>query len=280
MSLTSRGAPDDSQISVTVGASENVTAQDFVDEIPASIAGNVSRDDNNDDAGDTNLSGITVTLDDGAGNILTTTTDVDGNYLFEDVTPGNYTITQANDTDFVDVTDVEGAPDDSQVAVTVGIGETVVAQNFVDEIPASIAGNVSQDNDNDGDGEENLSGITIILDDGAGNILTTTTDVDGNYLFEDVTPGNYTITQANDTDFVDVTDVEGAPDDSQVAVTVGIGETVVAQDFVDEIPASIAGNVSQDNDNDGDGEENLSGITIILDDGAGNILTTTTDVEW
>ena len=87
MSLTSRGAPDDSQISVTVGASENVTAQDFVDEIPASIAGNVSRDDNNDDAGDTNLSGITVTLDDGAGNILTTTTDVDGNYLFEDVTP-------------------------------------------------------------------------------------------------------------------------------------------------------------------------------------------------
>ena len=48
------------------------------------------------------------TLDDGAGNILTTTTDVDGNYLFEDVTPGNYTITQENDTDFVDVTDVEG----------------------------------------------------------------------------------------------------------------------------------------------------------------------------
>ena len=169
---------------------------------PASIAGNVSRDDNNDDAGDTNLSGITVTLDDGAGNILTTTTDVDGNYLFEDVTPGNYTITQANDTDFVDVTDVEGAPDDSQVAVTVGIGETVVAQNFVDEVPASIAGNVSQDNDNDDAGDTNLSGITVTLDDGAGNILTTTTDVDGNYLFEDVTPGNYTITQENDTDFV------------------------------------------------------------------------------
>ena len=157
-----------------VGIGETVVAQNFVDEIPASIAGNVSRDDNNDDAGDTNLSGITVTLDDGAGNILTTTTDVDGNYLFEDVTPGDYTITQTNDTDFVDVTDVEGAPDDSQVAVTVGIGETVVAQNFVDEVPASIAGNVSQDNDNDDAGDTNLSGITVTLDDGAGNILTTT----------------------------------------------------------------------------------------------------------
>ena len=122
---------------------------------------------------------------------------------------------RTNDTDFVDVTDVEGAPDDSQVAVTVSIGETVVAQNFVDEVPASIAGNVSQDNDNDDAGDTNLSGITVTLDDGAGNILTTTTDVDGNYLFEDLTPGNYTITQENDTDFVDVTDVEGAPDDSQ-----------------------------------------------------------------
>ena len=79
MSLTSRGAPDDSQISVTVGASENVTAQDFVDEIPASIAGNVSRDDNNDDAGDTNLSGITVTLDDGGQDIASTIIESDGN---------------------------------------------------------------------------------------------------------------------------------------------------------------------------------------------------------
>ena len=273
------GAPDDSQVAVTVGIGETVVAQNFVDEVPASIAGNVSRDDNNDDAGDTNLSGITVTLDDGAGNILTTTTDVDGNYLFEDVTPGDYTITQANDTDFVDVTDVEGAPDDSQVAVTVGIGETVVAQNFVDEVPASIAGNVSRDDNNDDAGDTNLSGITVTLDDGAGNILTTTTDVDGNYLFEDVTPGDYTITQANDTDFVDVTDVEGAPDDSQVAVTVGIGETVVAQNFVDEVPASIAGNVSRDDNNDDAGDTNLSGITVTLDDGAGNILTTTTDVD-
>ena len=270
-----QGNEDDSTIEVTVSASQNVTAQDFVDEIPASIAGNVSRDDNNDDAGDTNLSGITVTLDDGAGNILTTTTDVDGNYLFEDVTPGNYTITQANDTDFVDVTDVEGAPDDSQVAVTVGIGETVVAQNFVDEIPASIAGNVSRDDNNDDAGDTNLSGITVTLDDGAGNILTTTTDVDGNYLFEDVTPGNYTITQANDTDFVDVTDVEGAPDDSQVAVTVGIGETVVAQNFVDEIPASIAGNVSRDDNNDDAGDTNLSGITVNLLDTNSNVVATT-----
>ena len=267
------GAPDDSQVAVTVGIGETVVAQNFVDEVPASIAGNVSRDDNNDDAGDTNLSGITVTLDDGAGNILTTTTDVDGNYLFEDVTPGDYTITQANDTDFVDVTDVEGAPDDSQVAVTVGIGETVVAQNFVDEVPASIAGNVSRDDNNDDAGDTNLSGITVTLDDGAGNILTTTTDVDGNYLFEDVTPGDYTITQANDTDFVDVTDVEGAPDDSQIAITVGIGQSVTAQNFVDEKVGSIAGIVTTDLTNNGTGDTGLAGVVLTLTDSSGTLLT-------
>ena len=64
-----------------------------------------------------NLEGITVTLDDGAGNVLTTTTDNSGNYIFEDITPGNYTITQTNDPNFVDVNDAQGANNDSQIAV-------------------------------------------------------------------------------------------------------------------------------------------------------------------
>ena len=91
--------------------------ENFIDEVPASIAGNVSRDDDNDGAGDRNLEGITVTLDDGAGNVLTTTTDNSGNYIFEDITPGNYTITQTNDPNFVDVNDAQGANNDSQIAV-------------------------------------------------------------------------------------------------------------------------------------------------------------------
>ncbi|MEL7079558.1 MAG: SdrD B-like domain-containing protein, partial [Cyanobacteria bacterium J06582_2] len=269
---------NDSQIAVNVGIGETITAQNFVDEIPASITGNVSRDDDNDGDGDRNLAGITVTLSDGAGNVLTTTTDADGNYLFTDVTPGNYTIEQVNDTDFVDVSDVQGA-NDSQIALSVAIGESVTAQNFVDEIPASIAGNVSQDENNDDAGERNLAGITVNLIDIAGvTVATQTTDADGNYLFEDITPGDYTIEQVNDTDFIDVSDVQGA-NDSQIAVSVAIGENVTAQDFVDEVPASVAGNVSRDDDNDDAGDRNLAGITVTLDDGAGNVLTTTTDSD-
>ncbi|MEL6910708.1 MAG: SdrD B-like domain-containing protein, partial [Cyanobacteria bacterium J06598_4] len=269
---------NDSQITVNVGIGESVTAQDFVDEIPASIAGNVSRDNNNDDLGDVDLSGITVNLIDANGNTISVNTDADGNYLFEDVTPGNYTIIQENAPNFADVTDVQGA-NDSQIALTVAVGETVVAQNFVDEIPASIAGNVSQDDNNDDAGDKNLAGITVNLIDNAGvTVATQTTDADGNYLFVDVTPGDYTIVQENDSNFVDVADVQGA-NDSQIALNVAIGETVVAQNFVDEIPASIAGNVSRDDDNDDDGDRNLAGITVTLNDGAGNVLTTTTDAN-
>ena len=269
---------NDSQIAVTIGAGENVTAQNFVDEVPASIAGNVSRDDDNNGTGDRNLADITVTLDDGAGNILTTTTDTDGNYKFEDVTPGNYTIVQANETDFVDVSDVEGA-NNSQIELTVGIGQSVTAQNFIDEVPASIAGNVSRDDDNDGEGDRNLADITVnLLDPNGGTVATTQTLTNGNYLFEDVTPGNYTIVQENDTDFVDVGDIDSI-NDSQISVSVGIGESVTAQNFVDEVPASVAGNVSRDDDNNGTGDRNLEGISITLDDSAGNVLTTTTDTD-
>ncbi|MEL6556510.1 MAG: SdrD B-like domain-containing protein, partial [Cyanobacteria bacterium J06621_11] len=177
------------------------------------------------------------------------------------------------------VTDAEGA-NDSQIALTVGIGETVVAQNFVDEVPASIAGNVSRDDDNDGDGERNLENITVnLLDSNGDTVATTQTLADGSYLFADVTPGDYTIVQENDPNFVDVTDAEGA-NDSQIALTVGIGESVVAQNFVDEIPASIAGNVSRDDDNDGAGDRNLAGITINLIDLAGvTVATQTTDAD-
>ncbi|MEL6912777.1 MAG: SdrD B-like domain-containing protein, partial [Cyanobacteria bacterium J06598_4] len=271
---------NDSQIEVSVGIGESVIAQNFVDEVPASIAGNVSRDDDNDDAGDRSLAGITVNLLDSLGNVVAVqTTNSSGDYLFEDVTPGNYTIVQENAPDFVDVADVQGA-NDSQIAVSVAIGETVTAQNFVDEIPASLAGNVSRDDDNDGNGDRNLENITVnLLDTNRVLIATTQTLVDGSYLFEDVTPGNYIVVQENSLGFVDVTDSEGA-NDSEINVIVGIGENVIERNFVDEVPASIAGKVSRDDNNDNVGDRNLVGITVnLLDQNGDTVATTVTDAN-
>ncbi|MEL7079684.1 MAG: SdrD B-like domain-containing protein, partial [Cyanobacteria bacterium J06582_2] len=273
--VTDAEGANDSQIALTVGIGETVVAQNFVDEVPASIAGNVSRDDDNDGDGERNLENITVNLLDSNGDtVATTQTLADGSYLFADVTPGDYTIVQENDPNFVDVRDVQGA-NDSQITLTVGIGESVTERNFVDEVPASISGKVSRDDDNDNVGDRNLVGITVnLLNRNGDTVATTVTSANGNYLFEDVTPGDYTIVQENRPNFVDVRDVQGA-NDSQIDLTVGIGESVVAQNFIDEVPASIAGNVSRDDDNDGTGDRNLVGITVNLLDSNGDTIATT-----
>ena len=83
-------AADNNQISGHVDAGENDANNDFVEEEPGSWSGNVSKDNDNDDIGDENLSGVTIELfadtngdgqPDGAA-IATTTTDGNGNYSF------------------------------------------------------------------------------------------------------------------------------------------------------------------------------------------------------
>ena len=106
------------------------------------------------------------------------------------------------------VSDVEGA-DGSQIELTVCIGQSVTERDFVDEITASLAGNVRQcRHDNFVEGDCNFGEITV-------NLLDPTAEVrliimirvtSGNYLFVYVTPGNYPIVQENDTDNVDVGD--------------------------------------------------------------------------
>ncbi|MEL7079604.1 MAG: SdrD B-like domain-containing protein, partial [Cyanobacteria bacterium J06582_2] len=233
----------------------------------ASIAGKVSRDDDNDGSGDRNLVGITVNLLDQNGNtVATTVTDANGNYLFEDVTPGDYTIVQENSPNFVDARDVQGA-NDSQIELTVGIGENFVGQNFIDEIPGSIAGSVSRDDDRDGDGDSFLEGVTVeLINDVSDTVATATTDANGEYLFADVTPGDYQVKQTNLTGYGDVTA-------NVVAVELGIGETSTENNFIDEL-GRIGGNVKSDDDDNGTGDRNLENVTVELLDSNGDVIAT------
>ena len=73
------------------------SANDFgLSGIPSSIAGTVYEDSNGDDSfngSDFNRSGIVVTLKDGSGNVVaTTTTDSSGNYSFTGLDAMSYTI--------------------------------------------------------------------------------------------------------------------------------------------------------------------------------------------
>ena len=150
--------------------------------------------------------------------------------------------------------------------------------------------------DNDGDGEVGLGGVTVNLVDDGGNVVATTTTADGtgpealgSYLFEDVVPGDYTVVEVQPTTHLTVTDGDStdpsddannaSTTDNLIPVSVVSGEADTGNDFVEEEPASISGTVTVDTDNDGDGEVGLGGVIVNLVDDGGNVVATTTTAD-
>lgn len=194
------------------------------------------------DAGELGIPGVKVTLvrKDAGGNIIgtaTATTDANGKYLFTDIPVGLVEVT-------VDVTSVPG---DCSVPVcatkvthTLAAGETYLGADFCFTPPPPNLGRIGDtvycDTNANGvqdAGEAGISGVkvTLVCKDGAGNTIatvTTTTDVNGKYLFVNVPAGTCVVT-------VDVTSV---PTDCSVPVcdttvthVLAPGETYLGADF-------------------------------------------------
>lgn len=179
----------------------------------ASVSGTVTGDTNNDNIGDTDLSGVPIKLLDSSGNIFaTTTTDSNGNYILTDIPPGNYNVMETNIVSFpFDVSDTD-LGDANMIAVTIVPGSPVDStnNNFVDELSRVITGVVLEDLDDNNTGDVPIVGVTITLFDESGVIVgTTLTDTTGRFRFE-APPGIYTVQQTNlgDEDFADVSDTD------------------------------------------------------------------------
>ncbi|HID27327.1 MAG TPA: hypothetical protein EYP22_05825, partial [Methanosarcinales archaeon] len=250
------GADDDqpdngvtNSIAATVDAGEEDTANDFVEEdIKGSWSGNVSEDTNNDDIGDTPISGVLITLylDDNANGILdsgettivgSTTTDSSGDYIITGLTPDYYIAVETQPTGFDDVNEDEGGLDNdgngnpannNQIAGIVDAGEIDQNNDFVEEEQSvqlgSWSGNVSEDTNNDDIGDTPMSGVTITLytdpnSDGNpsdGSVAgISTTDSNGNYIFTGLTPGSYVVVEAQPDGYDDVSENEGGSDNDQ-----------------------------------------------------------------
>ena len=199
------------------------------------------------------LGGVDVTLTgtdvDGNPVNVTITTNPDGSYLFDHVVAGDYTVTVDENTlpatlQGDNTVDPDGGLD-STSAVTLGVGEDNPDQDFgyADNDRGSIGDTVFVDLNNDGafQAGEGLAGITVTLTgtdiDGNAVNLTTTTAGDGQYLFNDLAEGSYTVT-VNEADLP--ADLQGDntvdPDggnDSTSAVTLSQAGTLndLNQDF-------------------------------------------------
>jgi len=132
----------------------------------------------------------------------------------------------------------------------------------------SWSGNVSKDIDNDDNGDEPLENVALELfsdpncdGDKADGVShgTTNTDIDGNYSFSSLEPGCYVVVESQPIDLLDVREFEGGTgdgddqgngvDNNEISGMVDAGETDSGNDFVEEEPGNLCGNVSKDTNN-------------------------------
>ncbi len=242
------------------------------------------------DAGEPGFPGVDVTLtwygpDDtfGTGDdvLLTTTTDADGGYVFDDLPPGTFRV-EVDPADLpatlVLTDDPDGGADGiSTVALTAGGGN--LDQDFGYTGSGSIGDLVWYDIDGDGArgvDEPGVAGVEVTLtylgvDGLAGGgddvVLTTTTSTDGTYSFGALPGADYLVSidpLALPAGLVADSDVDGGdPDESAVAL--GDGEDRDDVDFGIVGDARLHGTTWLDDDGDGvidPDEDPTGGLTV------------------
>jgi fimbrial isopeptide formation D2 family protein/uncharacterized repeat protein (TIGR01451 family) len=199
--------PHAATASLAAGATR--TDVDFGYRGTASIGDRVWLDRNGDgvqDAGEPGIGGVTVYLDldnDGARDADEpfAVADAAGNYLIGGLLAGTYTVRVDASTlpDGVSATyDLDGVGTPGVVTgVTLSSGQARTDVDFGYRGTASIGDRVWNDTNANGiqdAGETGVSGIVVALYDSTGTLLiTTTTDLNGNYLFDNLPAGTYTV---------------------------------------------------------------------------------------
>ena len=206
------------------------------------ITGTVYRDDNRDktiNGDEPGLERVSVQLLDENGKVLQTLdTDADGNYAFQHLPDGKYTVKVVRSSsikDYDQTEDPDATVDDTSAPYTMGPDHSLQENVNFGYVPDySIAGRVYRDSDKSGsytDGEETFSGVTVDLLDKDGHVVATvTTDADGNYSFEKLPAGTYRVKVHTDGDLagLDQTeDPDGIADSMSGEITVGFDNQVV-----------------------------------------------------
>lgn len=259
------------------------------------ISGNIYLDENRDktkNGDDVNLSGVTVTLVDGSGNVVaTTTTGASGNYNFLGLADGTYTVkvdTTGKLAGLEQTEDPSGAKNSQSTPITFTRNDPDVTNvNFGYAKDYSIAGNVYRDSNRSEskDASETVfQGVTVNLVDASGNVVaTTTTDADGNYSFSKLPAGDYTVKVVKDgaiKDMDQTEDPDGTKDNASGKISIGADNpTQTGVNFGYNPNNTIKGSVYRDDNRSSsrDGsEEGYQGQTVQLLDQDGNVVATTT----
>ncbi|QGJ68433.1 Hypothetical protein PBC10988_0920 [Planctomycetales bacterium 10988] len=300
------GTVNDVTSAISISAGEDGVNYNFAELQPASISGTVFDDTNNDgiqNGGEIGIPGVTVTLtgtnDFGTITPIVLMTDANGNHIFEDLRPGDYTVTETQPAGYLDGIDTVGSEggngtvNDVTSDISIVAGEDGVNYNFAELQPASLAGTVFDDLNNNGiqdGGEPGIPGVTVTLtginDFGTITPQVLTTDANGNYIFENLRPGTYVVTEDQPSGYLDGIDTvgseggDGTVNDVTSGIPIETGDTAVEYNFAELRPSSISGTVYLDvnnNQTQDPTEPGLGGVEVTLTgtDDLGNPVNTT-----
>lgn len=136
-------------------------------------------------------------------------------------------------------------------------GDGDLSANFACVSVGSISGNVSADTDGNDIPDFPIENVILELLDATGNPvlspsgspITTTTDINGDFMFDSIPVGEYQIRQQQPEGYADQSEADGGddadhPDDgviNNIPVTVGVGENDSGNDFVEQLyPTAIS----------------------------------------
>ncbi|MFP6676427.1 MAG: SdrD B-like domain-containing protein, partial [Pirellulaceae bacterium] len=266
---------------VSLLGGQNAIDYDFAEANFASISGSVYHDRNNDGVrdvvgGEEGIADVTMSLLDQTGLVTAvTTTDSLGFYAFNDLRRGTYTVLETQPNGWIDGIDTPGLIGGVQVGMTTdqddlrGIDLTSDSHgteyNFGEFLGASIAGQIHTDVNNNcvfeplaefaqtQQREIAILGVTVELYDTSGKLIaTTTTDVLGNYRFDGLLPGEYSVVEIQPSDLFSVGEKVGSGSgqvvvDNEIAgIQVSSGTHLADYNFCEAPPASLSGIVFQD----------------------------------
>lgn len=281
--------------------------------IPASLAGSVYLDNNDNglwDSQEKGLAGVTIELVSietitGQKIQTSTTTLADGSYRFDGLPAGRYQVFENQPAGLFDGKDSVGRVGNEQRGVllandTIGSirlngGDVGLEYNFGELEPSSLTGHVCIALPGypcfatDPAGKRPLEGVRIaLLDDQGQTVATTLTDAQGSYRFEGLPKGTYAIVETQPSGLIDGPSKAGRVDGQTNGLAVnGVriesitllgGQAGFEYDFCERLPSSIAGNVFEDLNEDSDrdpGEVGIESVVIDLIDDGGKIIAST-----
>jgi serine-aspartate repeat-containing protein C/D/E len=256
---------------IRLDGNEDGVEYNFGELLPGSISGTVYHDANDDgimQSSEIGLPSAVVRLISADGTVTERQTDALGRYSFTGLLPGTYSVVETTPAGYLDGKDrvgsingqIIGALDGNDTIRSIAItsGQQGVDYDFGEILPSMLEGLVHEDVDGDcvrDPGEAPIAGVKIELLNSTGQVIATTlTDANGNYRFDNLTPGVYTVRETQPVGYfhggqmaplgVALTDQA----DLIREVRLVSGQSQGQLNFCEVPPAEIAGFVFQDGD--------------------------------